>query len=110
MEGQNMPEKVHSQMVRAGSKNYFFDVKKASNGSHYLTIAESYKKKDGEKVINRIMLLRTICRNFPRLLRKWELIFKNIKNFSKVSSFDFMSKLVFWLVRSLMEDKWPFVV
>lgn len=52
------PEKVHSQMVRAGSKNYFFDVKKSANGSHYLTIAESYKKKDGERVINRLMLFK----------------------------------------------------
>lgn len=45
-------------MVRAGGKNYFFDVKKASNGNNYLTIAESYKKKDGEKVINRIMIFK----------------------------------------------------
>lgn len=58
MQGGKMPEKVHSQMVRAGNKNYFFDVKKASNGSNYLTIAESYQKKDGEKVINRIMLFK----------------------------------------------------
>ena len=61
-----MPEKVHSQMVRAGSKNYFFDVKKASNGSHYLTIAESYKKKDGEKVINRSMLFKDHLPEFSK--------------------------------------------
>ncbi len=54
----NAPEKVHSQMVKAGQKNYFFDVKKASNGSNYLTIAESYRKQDGERVVNRIMLFR----------------------------------------------------
>jgi hypothetical protein len=52
------PEKVHSKMVRAGKKNYFFDVKKASNGSHYLTIAESYQKQDGQRVINRLMVFR----------------------------------------------------
>jgi hypothetical protein len=68
MQERQMPEKVHSQMVRAGSKNYFFDVKKASNGSHYLTIAESYKKKDGEKVINRIMLFSDHSADFSKAL------------------------------------------
>jgi len=58
MEQKNQPEKVHSKMARGGNKNYFFDVKKASNGSHYLTIAESYKNKNGEKIINRIMLFK----------------------------------------------------
>jgi len=36
-------ESVFSKMLRAGSKNYFFDVKKASNGSNYLTITDSFK-------------------------------------------------------------------
>ncbi len=60
MQTQNVQvqEKVHSQMVKAGSKVYFFDVKKASNGSNYLTIAESYKNKNGEKVINRLLLFK----------------------------------------------------
>ena len=66
MQGGNIPEKVHSQMVRAGSKVYFFDVKKASNGSNYLTIAESYTKKDGEKVINRIMLFKDHLPEFAK--------------------------------------------
>ena len=67
-----MPEKVHSQMVRAGGKNYFFDVKKASNGSNYLTIAESYKKKDGEKVINRIMLFKDHFADFSKAFTEVE--------------------------------------
>ena len=56
----NVPiqEKVYGQMVKAGGKTYFFDVKKASNGSHYLTIAESYKKQTGEKVINRLLIFK----------------------------------------------------
>ena len=66
MQEGNIPEKVHSQMVRAGSKNYFFDVKKASNGSNYLTVAESYKNKEGGKVINRIMIFKD---HFPELLK-----------------------------------------
>jgi hypothetical protein len=53
-----MQDKVHSKMLRAGKKNYFFDVKKASNGSNYLTIAESYLGKDGQKVVNRIMIFK----------------------------------------------------
>jgi hypothetical protein len=51
-------EKVHSQMVKAGNKNYFFDVKKTVKGSNYLTIAESYKNQKGERVINRVMLFK----------------------------------------------------
>lgn len=45
-------------MVKAGSKTYFLDVKKAANGNNYLTIAESYKNQKGEKVINRILLFK----------------------------------------------------
>ena len=67
-----MPEKVHSQMVRAGGKNYFFDVKKASNGSHYLTIAESYMKKDGQKVINRVMLFKDHFAEFSKAFSEAE--------------------------------------
>jgi hypothetical protein len=51
-------DKVFSQMVKAGSKTYFFDVKKAINGSHYLTITESYKNKKDEKVTNRLLLFK----------------------------------------------------
>lgn len=66
------PEKVHSQMVRAGSKAYFFDVKKAANGSHYLTIAEAYTKKDGEKVINRLMLFKEYFPAFSQTVADME--------------------------------------
>jgi hypothetical protein len=51
-------DKVFSQMMKAGGKNYFFDVKKASNGTNYLTIAESYQKKTGEKVMNRLLIFK----------------------------------------------------
>jgi hypothetical protein len=54
----SVQEKVHSQMLHAGKKNYFFDVKKASNGTNYLTIAESYQNQKGEKVINRLMIFK----------------------------------------------------
>ena len=58
MQAPNAPEKVFSQMVKAGSKNYFFDVKKTIKGSNYLTIAESYKNQKGERVTNRVMLFK----------------------------------------------------
>jgi len=58
-----IPEKIFSQMVKAGNKTYFFDVKKASNGTNYLTITESYKKPTGEKVMNRLLLFKD---HFPQ--------------------------------------------
>jgi hypothetical protein len=66
----NVQEKVHSQMVKAGGKNYFFDVKKASNGSNYLTIAESYKKSTGEKVINRLLIFKDHFPEFAGALQE----------------------------------------
>ena len=65
-------EKVHSQMLRSGNKNYFFDVKKASNGSNYLTIAESYKGKDGGSVVNRIMIFKDHLADFQKTLEEVE--------------------------------------
>lgn len=55
-------------MLRAGGKNYFFDVKKASNGSNYLTISESYKNKNGEQVTNRLMLFNDHVDDFTGAL------------------------------------------
>ena len=70
--GQNkMPdekEKVHSQVLRAGKKTYFFDVKKASNGSNYLTIAESYTDKEGKKTINRLLIFKDQFADFGNAL------------------------------------------
>ena len=57
-------------MVKAGSKAYFFDVKKASNGSNYLTIAESYKKPTGEKVINRLLIFKDHFSEFAGALNE----------------------------------------
>ena len=62
--GNNVSEKVFSKMLRAGGKNYFFDVKKASNGSNYLTVAESYKNQQGQPVTNRVMLFKDHFQDF----------------------------------------------
>lgn len=59
-------------MLRAGSKNYFFDVKKAKSGNNYLTIAESYKGKDGASVVNRIMLFKDHLADFQKTLEEAE--------------------------------------
>ena len=57
-------DKVFSKLLRAGGKNYFFDVKKASNGSNYLTITDSYKNQKGENVTNRVMIFRDHVQSF----------------------------------------------
>lgn len=61
-------DKVFTQMVKAGGKNYFFDVKKASNGSNYLTITESYKKQTGEQVMNRLLIFKDHFQEFTGVL------------------------------------------
>lgn len=63
-------DKVFSKMLKAGGKTYFFDIKKASNGSNYLTISESYKKQTGEQVINRIMLFKDHAKDFAATLQE----------------------------------------
>ena len=37
-------QEIHSQVVRAGKRTYFFDVKSTRNGEFYLTITESKKR------------------------------------------------------------------
>ncbi len=47
-EGKNPAERnrqeIHSQVIRAGKRTYFFDVKSTRNDEYYLTITESKKK------------------------------------------------------------------
>ncbi|HAR99976.1 MAG: hypothetical protein US57_C0011G0081 [Candidatus Moranbacteria bacterium GW2011_GWC2_37_73] len=69
--GENkIKESVFSKMLRAGGKNYFFDVKKASNGSNYLTITDSYKNQKGENVTNRVMIFKDHTANFIATLEE----------------------------------------
>ena len=63
-QSQQIQDKIFSKMLRAGSKNYFFDIKQASNGSNYLTISESYKNKDGAQVLNRLMIFKDHAKDF----------------------------------------------
>lgn len=37
-------QEIHSKVIRAGRRTYFFDVKSTRNNEYYLTITESKKK------------------------------------------------------------------
>ena len=37
-------EEIHTEIVRAGKRTYFFDVKSTRNNEYYLTITESKKR------------------------------------------------------------------
>jgi hypothetical protein len=50
MENENSREEIHSNVVRAGKRTYFFDVKATRRNDYYLTITESKKRfgRDGK--------------------------------------------------------------
>ncbi len=49
--------KTISRMIRAGGRTYFFDLKKAKNGKHFLVLTESHWAEDGQEYKrNRIVL------------------------------------------------------
>jgi len=56
--------KVFSKLLRAGGKNYFFDVKIASNGNNCLSITDLYTNEKGEKVTNHMMIFRDHVQSF----------------------------------------------
>lgn len=41
--GKNEPEEIHSKVLRAGRRTYFFDVRSTKADDYYLTITESKK-------------------------------------------------------------------
>jgi hypothetical protein len=47
-------------------------VKKAKTGNNYLTVAESYKGKDGASVVNRIMIFKDHLADFKKTLSEVE--------------------------------------
>lgn len=46
IEGSRFREEVHSKVVRAGRRTYFFDVKATRRNEYYLTITESKKQSE----------------------------------------------------------------
>lgn len=59
-----MREEVFSSQLRAGSKTYFFDVKKALNGKLYLDITESRKNSEGSYERHNIMIFEEDLKYF----------------------------------------------
>lgn len=41
-------QEIHSQVIRAGKRTYFFDVKSTRNDEYYLTITESKKRLEND--------------------------------------------------------------
>ena len=70
-----MNEEIYKSTVRAGSRTYFFDVKKASNGKLYLDINESKKKSDGTFERHSVMVFPEDIKNFKNeiveIYEKW---------------------------------------
>lgn len=63
-----MREEIHKSFVRAGSRTYFFDVKKASSDNLYLDITESRKKSDGTFERNNILIFSEDIKHFKNEL------------------------------------------
>lgn len=59
-----MNEEIYKSTLRAGSRTYFFDVKKASTGKLYLDINESKKKSDGTFQRNSVMIFPEDIKHF----------------------------------------------
>lgn len=66
---------LYSEMVRANGRTYFMDIRKASNGSNYISITESRKSKEGEFQNSRVMIfkedLNSFQEGFTRLLEHY---------------------------------------
>lgn len=76
MDQNQKQETVNSQMLKAGGKTYFFDVKKAKSGKNYLTISETWKKPEGEIVRNRLMIFSDHMGEFSSALSEAEKFMK----------------------------------
>lgn len=59
-----MRNELYSSRVRAGSRTYFFDIHKASNGNFYMDITESRKKSENEFIRNNIMIFEEDAKDF----------------------------------------------
>ena len=52
-------EEIHSKVLRAGRRTYFFDVKTTKGNDYYITITESKKRfEDGNFVKHKIFLYK----------------------------------------------------
>lgn len=62
-------KELFSERVRAGSRTYFFDIKKSATGTKYLVINESKKVGESHKH-NRIMIFEEDIQSFIEGLNK----------------------------------------
>ncbi len=65
-------EEIFSQVLRAGRRTYFFDVRETKAGDYYLTITESKKftHDDGSFHYNKIYLYKEDFSEFNEILKK----------------------------------------
>lgn len=63
-----MNESIFTKKLIAGSKTYFFDIRKIQSGDKYLQITELRLKKDGEELRNSIVIFGDHIKEFSQLL------------------------------------------
>jgi len=72
-------EEIHKSTLRAGSRTYFFDVKKSSTEKLYLDITESRKMSDGTYERHNIMIFPEDVKNFKNeILEIYDKYFSNL--------------------------------
>jgi hypothetical protein len=72
-------EEIHKSTLRAGSRTYFFDVKKSSTEKLYLDITESRKKTDGNYERHNIMIFPEDIKHFKNeILEIYDKYFSNL--------------------------------
>ena len=83
MEDKKAQEEIYSQIVRAGKRTYFFDVRATRADDYYLTITESKKffNEDGSSHFkkHKIFLYKEDFEKFKTLLVRHSLLLKKKK-------------------------------
>lgn len=78
IKGADMNEEIYKNTLHAGSRTYFFDVKKASTGILYLDINESKKKSDGTFERHSVMVFPEDIKHFKNeIVEIYEKFFAN---------------------------------
>lgn len=75
-----MSPEVYKSSLRAGSRTYFFDVKKAATDKLFLEITESKKKSDGAFERHSIMIFAEDVKHFKNeVIEIYEKLFSAFK-------------------------------
>ena len=73
-------EAVYTKSVRAGRRDYHFDIKSTSNGDYYIVLTECTKKPDGDRFVlekHKIFLYKEDINKFSKAFRGTIDHFKN---------------------------------